>query len=483
MACAVGLAAEPQWTIVRSASMTVIGDQPVALLRDIAQRLENFRAGVATLIQDAQRPAPMPTVVFVFGARKAIQPFLPLGKDGRPAAFGGFFHRDADVNYIALSLEGFDDNLPVVFHEYTHLLVRNAVRSVPVWLNEGLAEYYSTFAMAPNGDRVEAGRPVLPHVRLLRQRLLPVAELIAVDASSELYDEGVRRSMFYAEAWALTHYLMVEAPDGPAAINHYAREVAAGRRAIDAFIDAFGTTPAKFDERLRQYVRRPVFRSRTYDLPARVEAGASVEGRALSAGEANAWLGDLQRRVRRKTEATARIESAVRIDSESSIVQLALGLLRIDQGRTSEAWPALERAVALAPDDFLTAYAYGVSLLREAAQVDGVIADALALARSQSALRRATAINPGASDAWAWLAYADMLDDQQLQEAEDAITRAIELSPGRLDYRLRCADVSILRGRLDDARRMLSELAAVTTDRTVAERAELRLMALKRQRQ
>jgi tetratricopeptide (TPR) repeat protein len=163
-----------------------------------------------------------------------------------------------------------------------------------------------------------------------------------------------------------------------------------------------------------------------------VGAGASVEGRALSAGEANAWLGDLQRRVRRKTEATARIESAVRIDSESSIVQLALGLLRIDQGRTSEAWPALERAVALAPDDFMTAYAYGVSLLREAAQVDGVIADALALARSQSALRRATAINPGASDAWAWLAYADMLDDKQLQEAEDdhPCDRTVARPPG-----------------------------------------------------
>jgi Flp pilus assembly protein TadD len=90
-------------------------------------------------------------------------------------------------------------------------------------------------------------------------------------------------------------------------------------------------------------------------------------------------------------------------------------------------------------------------------------------------------INPGASDAWAWLAYADMLDDQQLQEAEDAIARAIQLSPGRLDYRLRFADVSILRGRLDDARRMLTELAAVTTDRTVAERAALRLTALNRQ--
>jgi len=105
LACAVPSAAEPRWTIVHSASMTVIGDQPGAALRDMAQRLENFRAGVATLIHDAQRPAPVPTVVFVFGARKAIQPFLPLGKDARPAAFGGFFHRDADVKIERLTRE------------------------------------------------------------------------------------------------------------------------------------------------------------------------------------------------------------------------------------------------------------------------------------------------------------------------------------------------------------------------------------------
>src|SRR4029450_19266 len=109
--------------------------------------------------------------------------------------------------------------------------------------------YYSTFNVTPNGTSAEAGRPIMPHVRLLRERYMPIAELIAVDAGSEVYDEGERRSIFDAESWALTHYLMVEVPDGPAHINRYLAEIARGRPPADAFFHAFGATPEKFDHK------------------------------------------------------------------------------------------------------------------------------------------------------------------------------------------------------------------------------------------
>jgi Flp pilus assembly protein TadD len=475
-------AADGHWTLVRAQGLTVVGDQPAETLRDIASRLERFRIGVSGLIPNADRPLPVPAVVFVFGTRKAMQPFLPLTKNGRPAPLGGYFQRDADINYIALALEEFDESLPVVFHEYTHLLIRNAVRSVPVWLNEGLAEYYSTFTVVADGTTAEAGRPIVPHVRLLRERYMPIAELIAVDAGSELYNEATRRSIFYAEAWALTHYLMVEVLDGPAQINKYVAEIARGRRPADAFFDAFGATPDKFDEQLRAYVSRPAFRWRGINLRDRVQADVNDGGRTLSRGEADAWLGDLQRRIRRTRDAATRIEAAIREDDKAAMPHLAVGLLRIEEGRISESWPSLERAVAIAPDDFMTQYAYGASLLREAAQVDGQVADTTALAHSQAALKAATTINPSASEAWSWLAYSFMLDDDQLPKAEEAINHAIELAPGRLEYRLRWADISILRGHIAAARRLLTELAAVTTDRNVSDAAQRRLDAIARAR-
>lgn len=50
---------------------------------------------------------------------------------------------------------------------------------------------------------------------------LPIAQLLAVDQSSALYNEGERRSIFYAEAWVLTHYLLLERPDGASMVNTY----------------------------------------------------------------------------------------------------------------------------------------------------------------------------------------------------------------------------------------------------------------------
>src|SRR6185369_1385409 len=101
-------AGEPRWTMVRTPSLTVIGDQPASTLREVSIQLEQFRTVVAGLIAGANRPPSLPTNVFVFGTRDELRPYLPLSS-GRPAALAGFFQRDGDVNTIALSRERADE--------------------------------------------------------------------------------------------------------------------------------------------------------------------------------------------------------------------------------------------------------------------------------------------------------------------------------------------------------------------------------------
>jgi tetratricopeptide (TPR) repeat protein len=386
---AVLLGAAPRWAMVKSESLTAIGDTPPAALRDVARRLEQFRIALASVVTDARRPLPLPTLVYVFASRAAIQPFLPL-QDGRPVALRGYFHRDADEYALAMSVDEDEESASIVFHEYTHLLVQRA-RALPIWLNEGLAEYFSTFALVSRGRSADIGRPIARHVRLLRQRFLPLSQLLAVSASSELYDEGERRSIFYAEAWALTHYLMAEMPDGSALINRYGAAAAGGRAPDEVFQDMFGLTPAEFEPRLREYVSRSTFRSRAYRFPARIDAERLAPARTLSQGEAGAWLGDLQRRVGRQAEAASRIERAVEEDPTTAHAYIALGRLRLDQDRAAEARTALSRAIE---------------------------------------------IDPSAADAFAWAAYAHMVTGN-LPAARAAIARALALDPQRPDYRLR----------------------------------------------
>ena len=466
-----GAAADSKWTMVRRGTLTLIGDQSASTLNDIASQIEQFRTVVATLIHNADRPLSLPTVVFVVGSRKALQPLVPL-YNGKPVALGGYFNQNGDANYIVLCLEGFEESAALTYHEYTHLLVRNAVRSVPTWLNEGLAEYYSSYALQNHGRTALVGRPLVQHIALLRAQYIPLAELIEVNERSPLYNEGSRRSIFYAESWALTHYLMAARPDGRTAINTYATRISEGQSPADAFAEAFKTSPANFDKELRDYVQRFLYNVTTIAFAEKVAAASAEQGRAMTAGEVEAWLGDVQRRVQRKDEAATRIERAAAAEPRTAITQLALGLLRLEE-KPADGIDAIARAAALAPDDFMTQYAYGLSLLRAHPQPTGEErTTALAV------LKRAAMLNGSSSDAHAALAYAEMLSDTTLGDARASIERAIALSPGRLDYYLRYADIRVLQHEIEGARQVLAQVAAIKTDSRASSAASKRLAAI-----
>ena len=155
----------------------------------------------------------MPTTVIVFKNDSSFGPYKPVFR-GKRAEVAGYFQSSFDMNYITLSAERRPQYNPyeMIFHESVHLLVDNRVRTSPAWFNEGLAEYFSALDFLPDktgeGRVVVFGKPILRHLLKLRQnKLLPLATLFAVDRSSPYYNEREKSGMFYAESWALIHYL------------------------------------------------------------------------------------------------------------------------------------------------------------------------------------------------------------------------------------------------------------------------------------
>ena len=104
---------------------------------------------------------------------------------------------------------GGQESYNIIFHQYTHLLVKNNVENPPTWFNEGLAEYYSTFSITAD-QKVELGKPIPGHVFLLRaNKMMPLRTLFQVDQKSPYYNERDKQGIFYAESWALMHYLIL----------------------------------------------------------------------------------------------------------------------------------------------------------------------------------------------------------------------------------------------------------------------------------
>jgi tetratricopeptide (TPR) repeat protein len=301
---------------------------------------------------------------------------------------------------------------------------------------------------------------------------MPLAELIAVDASSPLYNEGSKRSIFYAESWALAHYAMTEMPDGRAAINRYATAISEGQAPADAFRAAFGATPAEFDRQLRTFVHQYRFSGMRFEFKERIGAATVESARTMTAGETGAWLGDLQRRVQRASEAKARIDAAATREPDSPIVLTALGLQQITEERVGDGLASLRRAAGMAPDDFFVQFVAGVWPLRVDASQPHEARDA-----AIESLQRAAAINPNSADAFGWLAYAQLASDR-LTEARSAIDRAVQLAPGRIEYVMRWADIRMRQGDYAAVRGPLTQLAALKIDRDVAAAAAGRLQRL-----
>lgn len=274
LGCAGAASAEPKWIRVDTPNFIVVGTGGERRLANVGAQFEGFREALTRLISKTAVSSPVPTVVIVFPDDRTFAPFKPTFQ-GKPVNVGGLYASQPHINYILLGpAHGSEDDLRGVFHEYTHLVIANTSPGLPLWLNEGLAEYYSSFQIDDDGRAVVLGRAIDAHLGVLaRERWIPLPELIATTQTSPEYNESARRSIFYAESWALVHMLLHSTPDRAAALGGYVDETLDGEPSPDAWAEAFGRGDLLTS--LRQYVQRPVLASRRYVLPAPIGATAA----------------------------------------------------------------------------------------------------------------------------------------------------------------------------------------------------------------
>ena len=349
--------AAAEWRRVDSPNFVVVGDVGARTLRDVAVQFEGFRETLTRVLSERATSTAVPTVVIVFPSDRAFTPFKPK-YEGRPAAISGLFVSRPDVNYIAMVAGGGPEALRIVFHEYAHLVVANVARNVPAWVNEGLAEYYSTYEVADGGRQAVLGRALVHHIQLLNNTpLLKVQTLIGVDHDSPLYNERDRKSVFYAQAWALTHMMLLGEKPLSQELIAYLQRVDEGTSSTEAWQQAFGA--GDFDRALYEYTRRRTYRAIQYKFPEKL-ARFDATPTALSPADGEAFLAEFLVHCDRYDEAAARLDAAEKLDPanmRAKAVRAALAIARNDLAAAGKSLSAVE-----APPDWLVAYSAGTSM-------------------------------------------------------------------------------------------------------------------------
>ena len=412
-----------EWITVRTASFTLFSNAGERKTREIGADLERLRDALSQLSPELALNSPVPTYIFVFRDAASFKPYQRT-YNGKPLHSEGYFLSRQLANYVAINGDQHGDERLVIYHEYLHYVMHNHYAALPLWLNEGLAEYYSTFQVGK--DEAQVGLPIPEHVLWLRQHsLIPLATLFAVNERSPEYNESSRRGAFYAESWALVHYLISGSPERRRQASEYLRLAQAGAAPDKIFAQAFGADPAPLERELRAYVQKRLFN--TLRAPIRPETDLAMQARPMARADVLSHLGNLLANLidDHRAAAEEHFRAALALQPDHASALAGLGFLAEQAERPAEARPYYERAAKLAPDDFLVQYLYAVNLTEDPGPGS--------LRQARAALLRAVELRPDFGEAWARLGYTYQDEEEMPAEAIRALETAHRLLPSRTD--------------------------------------------------
>jgi tetratricopeptide (TPR) repeat protein len=437
----------------------------------VAAQLEQFSATYSQLA-GAQAVASPPIVVMAFPDHEAMVPFLPLYQ-GQPANLAAFFQHGSDENMIVLSLPGPNEtmDMSVVFHEYTHFLLRRNDRIWPLWLKEGMAEIYSTFQVS--GYTAFIAQPIEHHLRLLAQQpLMPLSELFSVTHDSPQYNESERQGIFYAESWLLTHLLF--AGDNPAyraRFGNYTPLLREGRTQVGAFTGALGASLPQVDAELHRYLANGQFGNIQLTLSASVAQARRLAMRRLTPVENDFRLGDELLRINRLDEAERYFNQGKQLAPASPLPYEGLGLVALRRQNPDAALADFKQSLQLGSTSFLAHYYYAWQKFKLAeAGFDTDFPPDIAKEIHDELLKSIVHMpNFGPSHELYGILEMTQSDGQQL--GEQHLQLAAQLEPENPDFQLALAQAEFYNHQIEAVRHTLASLLLPTAEPQVRVRA------------
>jgi tetratricopeptide (TPR) repeat protein len=447
--------AKDKWISLQTRNFFMVGNTGEKELREVALKLEQFRAVFTVVFPNMVFNTPVPTTVVVFKSQSSFGPFKP----GPNTA--GYFQAGSDVNYIALSTEfqGEQDAFEVIFHEYTHLLVKNTFENAPLWFNEGLAEYYSTFKISED-RKVAIGKAIGKHVYLLREnKILPLKTLFEVTHQSPYYNESKKQGIFYAQSWALMHYMLIGKSGRVEPLTKFLELQNQDVPIDQAFQQAFGMPFEAVEKDLRAYVKQDRYNLVQGHFEKKLELDTTTQVTPLTEAEAQAYLGDLLLHSRR-LDAYTYLQKALKLDPNLGMAHASLGMAYFREGKVDEARASLERAVAANSQNYLAHYYYAFTLSRQSPsgqQVGDYTPEVSAKIKTH--LQQAIKLRPDYLEAYNLLAFVSLVTGDGLTEAIESLKQAVKAAPGRDDFSFTLAQLYARIGDYKTSRQMLEQVA------------------------
>lgn len=448
------LSAADNWIEVRSPHFTVDTNAGEKEARRIADQFEQirqmFHAAFATMRVDPGQPI----VIVAAKNENTMKLFLPEEFEVKGHIHhAGLYQPGQDKDYVVMRVDSEGENpFHTLYHEYTHALMRLNFTGLPLWLDEGLAEFYGNSQLGEKESKTGTIDP--GHLYLLQQsKLIRIETLLEVDHQSPYYNENNRASVFYAESWALVHYLMMDNDARQKELlKNFLNAWQKSGSQVQAAQEAFGDLK-KFGNRIEDYARQHSF------MVGLVKSGQqaadkSYTARSVSTAEATALRGDFFAHHNRLEQAQPVLQEAAKAEPNLAFAHEALGYYYYREQKLSQADDEIQQALKLGAAGFAPQYLHGISLLQQG-RMDKETAE-----EAKKCLEKAIQLNPQFAPAFEGLSQAYARFPELQKEAVNAGIKAVQLDPGQHAYALNLTYLLVNSGRYPEARTMAQRLLA-----------------------
>lgn len=455
------------WVEVRSPHFTVLSNAGERNGRHVAAQFENIRALFQAAFPKARIDAGKPTIAFALKNENSLKLLLPsYGLNNKEKHIGGLYHMGPDKNFalVRTDITESESNYHALYHEYTHAFLHLNFRGLPLWLDEGLAEFYGNTGF--DAKYVIYGGVDLRQLLVLRppNQLIPIPALVAADQTSPFYNAQEHAGMFYTESWALVHYFLVsEEVRQQKLIPKFLTLLQSSDDPVEAANESFGDL-SKLARHLQAYASQNSFSAIRLPLQTNISED-DFTVRKLAPVEVLVQRADFLLSTGHREEALVVLHEAESKDAKFPALHDSLGYYHYLQSAYDESEREYQQALDSDPSDAMAFFYKAHVLLRK----HGYTKETTPQIRNY--LNRVVALSPDFAPAHAFLCMADMQDADTRPKAINEAERAMELEPGNLVYYTDFGKALLRNGRFNEAK-LVSEhaqrVAATVRDRAIA---------------
>ena len=219
----------PDRYVIESGDLEILSDTKVSKESALFAELSQLQTELVELLE--LPPPEQPVRIHLFQDEPRYTAYMQATHPELPARRAFFIGTPTELAVFAYMGPSMMEDIR---HEYTHAVLHASLRTVPLWLDEGIAEYFEVRRYDSERRHPEHATKLAAAIALGWKPNLTRLEKVETVSQMQRTD--------YQEAWAWVHYLIHDCPDGRQLLADYCQALAVSDK------------PPLFAQQLQQHV-------------------------------------------------------------------------------------------------------------------------------------------------------------------------------------------------------------------------------------